>query len=184
MAGGGDGVVWRGPALVVVWADPGVTTGWCVLRVPIAKLLSEGQVGSRRWLWWKVGQYRSADTSSAVDSYLALCRAAWEKAGDEDVVAIGCEGFSLGMQSRDPALLEPVRFLAVLTDRLRGAGSGVMAEVQMPGERSVITDARLRLWDLWVPGPDHQRDALKHGLVFQRRFAGQEKLRKRLGWDG
>jgi hypothetical protein len=171
-----------GPALVVVWADPGVTTGWCVLRVPIERLLLWGQVGSRRWLWWKVGQFRTSGTSASVDSYLALCRAAWGKAGEEDVVVIGYEGFSLAMQSRDPDLLEPVRFGAVLEDRLRG--TGVVPEKQMPGERSVITDARLRLWDLWVPGPDHPRDALKHGLAFFRRFEQQPLLRKRLGWEG
>lgn len=171
-----------GPALVVVWADPGITTGWCVLRVPIVVLLELGQVGATRWLWWKVGQFKYAATGASVDSYLSLCRAAWEKAEECDIVVLGCEGFSLGMLSRDVSLLEPVRFLAVLVDRLRGTGVGV--EVQMPGERSVITDARLRLWDLWVPGPDHPRDALKHALVFLRRFASQEKLRKRLGWDG
>jgi hypothetical protein len=173
-----------GPALVVVWADPGVTTGWCVLRVPIARLLSLGQVGSRRWLWWRVGQFRTSGTSESVDSFLALGRAAWEKAGEEDVVVLGCEGFSLGMLSRDKALLEPVRFLAVLEDRMRAAGGDVAIEVQMPGERNVITDARLRLWDLWVPGPDHPRDALKHGLAFFRRFEQQPLLRKRLGWEG
>lgn len=176
--GGGSG----GPALVVVWADPGVTTGWCVLRVDIEKLIALGQVGVRRWLWWKVGAFRHETTSASVDSFMALGRAAWERAGEEDVVVMGYEGFSLEMQSRDVALLEPVRFEAVLKDRLRG--TGVTAERQMPGERHVITDARLRLWDMWVPGLDHPREALKHGLVFLRRFAGQEMLRKRCGWEG
>lgn len=170
------------PALVVVWADPGVTTGWAVVRVPVWRLLAEGQVGARRWTWFRVGQYRSPGTGVAVSSYLALCRAAWERAGEEDVVVIGYEGFSLRMLSTDPALLEPVRFEAVLLDRL--AGTGVTAERQMPGERSVITDARLRLWDMWVPGMDHGRDGLRHALVFLRRFAGQEALRKRAGWEG
>jgi hypothetical protein len=179
-----DVTVMPGPALVVIWADPGVTTGWCVLRVGISELLREGQVGVLRTLWWRVGQFRHSTTSASVDSYLALCRAAWAKADEEDVVVIGYEGFSLGMQTRDPDLLEPVRFEAVLKDRLRESGSGVVAERQMPGERSVITDSRLRLWDMWVPGPDHPREALKHGLVFLRRFAGQEELRKRLGWEG
>lgn len=171
-----------GPALVVVWADPGVTTGWCVLRVPIEMLLALGQVGVRPWLWFRAGQFRHGSTGASVDSYLSLCRAAWEKSEDGDIVVVGCEGFSLAMQTRDPTLLEPVRFLAVLEDRLRGTGVGV--EVQMPGERMVITDARLRLWDMWLPGLDHGRDGLRHGLVFLRRFASQPLLQKRLGWEG
>jgi hypothetical protein len=181
-----------GPGLVVVWADPGVTTGWAVVRVPIRALLRLGQVESVRFMWWRVGQYRSPGTTASVSSYLALCRAAWERAGEEDVVVIGYEGFSLQMLSTDPALLEPVRFEAVLLDRLAAAsaaastaaGGGVVAHRQMPGERTVITDARLRLWGLWVPGMDHGRDALRHALVFLRRFASQEMLRKRVGWDG
>lgn len=171
-----------GGALVVVWADPGVTTGWSVHRVVISDLLVHGQVGVISRMWYRVGQFRSPSTSAAVDSYLALARAAWDKADDEDIVVLGYEGFSLQMLSSDPALLEPVRFEAVLHDRLRG--SGVVAERQMPGERSIITDARLRLWGLWQPGVEHGRDAQRHGLAFLRRFAGQEALRKRLGWEG
>jgi hypothetical protein len=170
------------PALVVVWADPGITTGWSVHRVSIPVLLARGQVAATSVTWSRVGQYRSGDTSSAVDSYLNLCRAVWEKSDDSDVVVLGCEGFRLMMNSTDEALLEPVRFLAILRDRLRGTGVGV--EVQYPAERSVITDERLRLWGLWHPALVHGRDAQKHGLAFLRRFAGQEALRKRVGWGG
>lgn len=174
--------IMKGPALVVVWADPGVTTGWSVHRVPVRVLLTRGQVGSVPVTWWRLGQFRSRDTSSAVDSYLDLCRTVWDKADEEDVVVLGCEGFRLLMQSTDDDLLEPVRFLAVLRDRLRGSGVGV--EVQQPGERSIITDARLRLWGLWVPGKDHGRDAQKHGLSFLRKFASSEIVQKRVGWTG
>jgi hypothetical protein len=133
-------------------------------------------------MWWRVGQFRSGGTSESVDSYLALCRAAWEKAEEGDVVVIGYEGFSLMMSSRDDALLEPERFGAVLRDRLRG--TEVEPIRQMPSERIVITDERLRLWGLWTPGPDHPRDALKHALVFLRRFVGSAVLRKHVGWEG
>jgi hypothetical protein len=172
--------VMQGPALVVVWADPGRATGWCVVRVNIAELLRLGQVGTTGITWWRSGKFSYDVTSASVDSYLSLCRAAWEKAGEDDVVVIGCEDFSLGMQSRDYWLLEPVRFLAVLQDRLRG--TGVRVETQMPGERNVITDERLKLWGLWKPGPEHPRDAQKHALAFLRRFASQEKVRARYGW--
>jgi len=174
-----------GPALVVVWADPGVTTGWSVHRVVVSELLERGQVGSVGRMWWRTGQFRTSSTSVSVDSYLNLVRAVYEKAGDEDVVVIGCEGFTLRMQSTDPALLEPVRFLAVLEDRLRETeyGREVGVQVQQPGERSIISDERLRLWGLWKPGSDHARDAQRHGLAFLRRFATQPALRKRVGWE-
>lgn len=168
-------------ALVVVWADPGMHVGWSVHRVPVDRLVSLGQVGAVSSMWWRTGVYTVQDTSVAVDSYLALCRAAYEKCGEDDVFVIGCEGFTLQMNSTDYWLLEPVRFLAVLQDRLRESGSGMGVEVQQPGERSVITDARLRLWGLWKPGSDHARDAQRHGLAFLRRYASQPGLRMRIG---
>lgn len=180
-----DVPVLGGAALVVVWADPGVTTGWSVHRVVVSELLVRGQVGSVGRMWWRSGQYRSAGTSEAVDSYLNLVRAVYEKSGEEDIVVIGCEGFTLMMQSTDPALLEPVRFLAVLQDRLRETeyGREVGVQVQQPGERSIISEDRLRLWGLWKPGMVHARDAQQHGLAFLRRFATQPLLRKRVGWE-
>lgn len=170
-------------ALIVVWADPGVSTGWCIVRVPIARLLAVGQVGSTAEQWFKLGEYRSANTSVAVDGFLGIGRRAWEASNEGDVVVLGCEGFILRMQSTDPDLLEPVRFLAVMHDRLRGTGVGV--EVQMPSEaKQTITDARLRMWGLYREGNGHGRDAQRHALLFLRRFAGQAPLRKRVGCTG
>lgn len=183
-AKGAEVPVLPGPALVVVWADPGVTTGWSVHRVVVEELLSRGQVGAVGRMWWRTGQFRCSTTSASVDSYLNLVKAVYGRAGEEDLVVIGCEGFTLLMNSTDPALLEPVRFLAVLQDRLRDTeyGREVGVQVQQPGERIIITDERLRLWGLWKPGSDHARDAQKHGLAFLRRFASKEELRKRVGW--
>lgn len=176
--------VMPGPALVVVWADPGVTTGWSVHRVNISELLARGQVGSVSRMWWRIGQYRSRGTSEAVDSYQRLIRAVHEKLGEEDLFVIGSEGFTLRVQSTDPALLEPVRFLAVLEDRMAGTeyGREIGVQVQQPGERSIISDDRLKLWGLWTNGMNHGRDAQKHGLAFLRRFASQPELQKRVGW--
>lgn len=168
--------------LVVVWADPGVTTGWSLHSTPIDLLVREGQVGALRETTWKTGQFRFDNTSDSVDAYLRLCRKVYEEvADDEDVFVMGAEGFTLMMLSTDHALLEPVRFNAVLLDRLRGTGQGV--EFQQPTERLVITDQRLKLWGVYKPGAEHARDAQRHGLVFMRRFASQPKLRARLGWE-
>lgn len=169
--------------LVVTWADPGMATGWSVHSVPIDLLLREGQVGAVRGMKWKTGQFRFSNTTDSVDAYLALCRKVYEELTDEeDVFVMGTEGFTLMMLSTDYALLEPVRFNAVLRDRLVGTGQTV--EEQQPSERTVITDQRLQLWGLYRPGAEHARDAQRHGLVFLRRFASQPKLRARLGWEG
>jgi hypothetical protein len=170
-----------GPALVVVWADPGRMTGWSVHRVPIWDLMERGQVGSTAVTWSRLGQFGATSTSDAVDSYLGLCRAAWEKAGEEDVVVIGCEGFTLMMNSKDHWLLEPVRFLSVLQDRLRE--TEVRVEVQGATDaKTTITDNRLKTWGLYVPGSDHARDAQRHGLLYLRRFSTQKATRLRAGW--
>jgi hypothetical protein len=172
--------VMEGPALVVVWADPGRMTGWSVHRVNIAELVARGQVGSVSRMWWRVGQFGAVSTSGAVDSYLTLCRSVWERIADHDVMVVGCEGFTLMMNSKDYWLLEPVRFHSVLVDRLRD--TGMVVETQGAGEaKKVITDARLRSWGLYQAGTEHGRDAQRHGLLFLRRYASQPELRERVG---
>jgi hypothetical protein len=104
----------------------------------------------------------------------------WERSEEEDIVVIGCEGFSLEMLTRDYWLLEPVRFLAVLEDRLEG--TGVTVAVQMPNDRTVITDDRLKAWGVWKPGAEHARDAQRHALRFLRSFATHKEVRRRHGW--
>lgn len=170
-------------SLVVVWADPGVATGWSIHRAPIELLLREGQVGAMSQIKWKSGQFSPGSTSASVDCYLDLCRGAYEQIAEEDdVFVIGSEGFILMMQSTDPTLLEPVRFNAILGDRLRGTGQRV--EVQMASDaKNVITDQRLKLWGAWKAGAEHARDAQRHGLLFLRRFASDRRVRERYGWE-
>ena len=146
--------------------------------------MREGQVGAMRQIKWKSGQFNEGGTSANVDAYLALARAAYEQvADDEDVFVIGSEGFILRMLSTEPSLLEPVRFNAVLDDRLRG--TGMWAERQQPSEaKNTITDARLKLWGAYKSGADHARDAQRHGLLFLRRWAADKRVRSRYGWEG
>lgn len=171
-------------ALVTVWADPGDNTGWSIHRAPIDLLLREGQVGAMRQVKWSTGQFNTGSTSANVDRFLDLCRAAYEQILDEDdVFAIGSESFTLRMLSTEPSLLEPVRFNAVLDDRLRG--TGMWAERQSPSEaKNTVTDQRLKLWGVHKPGADHARDAQRHGLLFLRRFAADPRVRQRYGWEG
>jgi hypothetical protein len=169
-------------SLVVCWADPGETIGWSLHKVSCKHLLAHGQVGSVSVMRWSTGQFKARGTSEGVDQYLGLCRLAYERACDEDdIFVIGAEDFVLMQYSTDRALLEPVRFNAVLDDRLRG--SGQVVEKQMPGDAmKEITDQRLMLWGLYKAGAGHGRDAQRHGLLFLRRWAADERLRSRTGW--
>jgi hypothetical protein len=175
-----------GPGLVVVAFDPGVTDGWCILRVPIKVLLRRGQVGAVSQMRWTVGEHRLGSASANVLRAVQLVRLAYEDVMvDGDVLVVVQEDFSLRMMSSDPEMLEPVRWLAVWDHWAATSGGFPFPVVrQMPSEKSVVTDQRLHLWGLWVPGKEHKRDALRHALVYLRRFVSSPKLRKEAGWDG
>lgn len=173
--------------LVVCWFDPGVTTGWAIVRVPIKVLRERGQVGAVPNMQVTTGQYRLDTTSERVDRALEVARTCYtELADEEDIMVVGHEGFTLRMLNSDPEMLEPVRWLAVWDDRF----SPPRAEFPLPVERQdpslalgTIGDDRLRLWGLWQPGREHGRAALKHALMYCRRFADQKVLRQRAGYE-
>jgi hypothetical protein len=172
--------------LVVCWFDPGITTGWAVVRVPIKQLLLLGQVGAVSYMQVSTGQFRGDTTSERVDNALAVTRKAYEELADEeDVMVVGHEGFTLRMLSADPELLEPVRWLAVWDDRFAPPRPEfpLPVERQDPSMMAVIGDDRLRLWGLWQSGREHGRAALKHALVYCRRFSDQKVVRMRAGYE-
>jgi hypothetical protein len=41
----------------------------------------------------------------------------------------------------------------------------------------VAPDSRLKLWDLYQPGPDHMKDSTRHVVTFLRRARENQKLR-------
>lgn len=173
------------PRLVVVSADPGIITGWAVHRLPARCLAQEGLVPSLRYTEASVGQFRMGNTSANVDAFLKVARTAYEEITDEDdYFAVVTESFILTQFSMDPEMLEPVRFNAVLADRLRGTGQGL--EQQSPSEvTTTINNARLALWgqlDRSSAVPVHGRDAQRHGLYYARRFVTDSRVRDRLGW--
>lgn len=172
-------------SLVVVSFDPGVTTGWAIHRIPALRLLNEGLVACAGVLQCSVGQINGGSTSDNVDRFLEIARATYERvAKEEDVFVIAGESFTLRMLSMDPTLVEPVRFNAVIEDRLRGTGQGV--DWQTPSDAlQTINDARLALWGLIDASkhvPDHGRDAQRHGLYYARRWCADIKVRERSGW--
>ena len=177
-------------ALVVCWFDPGITTGWAIVKVPIKVLRERGQVGSVPRMQVSTGQYRVGEagapgtTSERVDRALDIARTCYEEVADEeDVMVVGHEGFILRMLNSDPEMLEPVRWLAVWDDRFRTKEFPLPVERQDPSLMSTVGDDRLRLWGLWQPGREHGRAALKHALVYCRRFADSPAVRLRARFE-
>lgn len=172
--------------LVVISCDPGVTVGWAIHKVPVDRLLAKGLVGTLRYTQYDAGQYRMGNTSENVDRFLDMARLAFEEVADEeDLFAIAAESFQLRMLSSDPELLEPVRFNAVLADRLRGSETPVAW--QTPSDaKTAINDARLALWGVAqkTRGKVHGRDAQRHGLLYCKRFISHEHVRRQAGWGG
>jgi hypothetical protein len=169
---------------VVVWFDPGMSTGWAVVRAPVGYLRERGQVGAVRHTEWQCGQYRVGEevsaerTSADVDRALLMARTVYTTMLEVgDVFVLGAESFTLRMLGMDPELLEPVRWLAVMGDRLRGRE--MWLEQQSPSDAlTTITDHRLKAWDMYS-AQRHGRDAMRHALLFLRRYASQRRVRDR-----
>lgn len=177
--------------LVVVAFDPGISTGWAIVRVPVKLLLELGQVGVTSKMQVTCGQFRTGSTGGNVERATQLMRLAYEEVAEEgDLLVCVQEGFTLRQMSKDPEMLEPVRWLAVWDEkeRLRQEAGGdplpFAVERQDPSlATSVITDSRLRLWGLWFNAKEHGRAALKHALMYLRRFASDGELRALAGWE-
>lgn len=76
-----------------------------------------------------------------------------------------------GGWSSDPEGLSPVSIAACIVCLIEERNLGMQVVMQMPSERSVITDERLKGWGLWSVGSGgpHVRDAWRHLLVALRR---------------
>lgn len=79
------------------------------------------------------------------------------------------EDFILRQRTQGRDLLAPVRLGSALNDRLWNAGFQGEIVWQSPSDaKSVVTDARLKQWDLWYSGSPHIRDAWRHMVKYLR----------------
>jgi len=187
--------------LLVVAFDPGVTSGWSWHCASKEGLLTLGAVTSLRDmrkdvpiiemshfgremdLGYEIGQIEAGAgefaEDSVVDQMMFLIRkavVAYSFDGTIDSLAVVTEDFILRNDSRDRSLLAPVRLNAKLERELRGAGLAMF--LQSPSDaKNVVTDARLKHWNVYEAGMQHGRDAQRHGILFLRRWAGQAGLR-------
>lgn len=180
--------------LYVVGFDPGQATGWAVLRMDLDKLcgdgftaLALGGTDPDRFAW-RAGEFRGSE-NHIVDMMMALVRGVWMEgdfgAGpDSDVVVLAVEDFILQMLSMERSLLSPVRITAAFGYAGRTLPMPRLFHSASDAKK-VVTDERLRRWNLWSVGPDHPRDATRHAVVVARKFvepAWRERMLAACGW--
>lgn len=160
--------------------DPGVTTGWAVFRVPREKLLADGFIQAIRpgtGAGWNAGEF-SGEEEGQVDLMLDIARTVFAEVDEEsgDVWSVVVEGFVVRMLSMKKSFLSPVRLAAKFRREMRNAP--VMLEEPFSSDAmNIVTDGRLRDWNLYRPGSDHVRDAMRHAIMMQRRYSSEPHFR-------
>lgn len=176
--------------LYVVGFDPGVTTGWAVLRLDFERLVAGGFAalalasgGGRDpdLLAWDSGCFTGSENGVA-DQMVGLLRGVWadgvfDQGPDSDVIGVGEESFILRMMNSDPDLLSPVRISAVFGYAARTVPIPRLRQSPSDAKR-VVTDDRLHKMNLYRPGPEHPRDALRHAVLLARKLC-EETFRAR-----
>ena len=161
--------------------DPGVSTGWCVYRVPRLKLLSDGFLACMRGGGggaWNSGEF-TGDDEWSVNAMLAITRAVYaevdEEAGDEWAVLV--EDFIVRMIDMKRSFLSPVRLSAAYRWEMRRAP--VFIDQKLSSDAmNIVTDGRLRDWNMYRPGSVHARDAQRHAIMMCRRYSSEPAFRE------
>lgn len=195
-----------GRNLVIFAVDPGITSGWSALKVPVARLGALGVTRTLARCRWRHGQIlrsgvgvgrmaEAVSDSRHVTLILEQARAVYEEFvfvpseddpedWEEDSFVFVVESFSLRMMSMDTNLLAPVRVTSMLLDRMWARESDLPVFFQNPADaKRTVTDQRLRTWAMYDSGSGpHARDADRHAILFLRRFAESQGIRSSLGF--
>jgi len=166
----------------VIGIDPGGTTGWARITVPRDSIYGHS---TPEIITLEQGQWQGSEEQQT----LAICRyVRGTQSLDYGVgPAIVVEDFTLGIKNPTTdarTLLSPVRLAAMLRYALyRGDMSeGPRIVLQNRSFKRDMTDDDLRRRDLYFPGEEHARDALRHALVALRRARETPRFRDEL-WN-
>jgi hypothetical protein len=115
-----------------------------------------------------------------------LTRLGWvEEVHDPEVdsFVVVIEDFILFREERSRGLLSPVRITARFEQEMKGSRVKMIKQ-SASDMKSTITEARMRRWDMWddLEGKaigTHARDALRHGILFARRWTSHSSIRLR-----
>lgn len=170
--------------------DPGESTGWCVLWWDPEVLWDPAQSIIRSHVAWRAGTI----SGGGENEQMALVLRHLRKYGSaEEGCAVILEDFVLrAMKTMDRNLLAPVRYNAALQFSMWRGLRGVDGESRRwepsfqsaNDAKNVVTDARLKLWNMYAEGPDHARDATRHAALHLRKLrAGGEDMFKAMYID-
>jgi hypothetical protein len=164
--------------IAVVAIDPGITTGWALLHVPIGSIFGDEHGAIELH---ETGEFDGPETSQVK----AICRLLKRRYASTTLApALVIEDFEPRKLSKDKDYLAPVRVgakLAFAVD-LGMAGDIGTPVWQMPSlAMSTATDDRLKAWKLYQPGSEHRKDATRHAITFIRRATKDRSLRE-LAW--
>lgn len=183
-----------GKRLVVFAVDPGVTSGWCALSVPLGILSVAGVRRTLARCRWRHGQVHRDSIGDHVLDYgdtnhvnllidmMGIIYQEWVH--ESDVFCVVLERFDLRLLSSDPSLLSPVRINALLMDRLQGGkypddiDPTPLFMQSASDAKNTVTDARLQSNGMYDPHSGvHARDADRHAILFLRRMVSINSIR-------
>lgn len=159
----------------IVALDPGTTTGvaWVWKHVPdynVHLMLDGGKHGdafeveAKKPLTWHE-ELTAAHT--IVDELEGVERL-------HGLAVVVYEGFTLRQFNMRADLLAPVRITAMVQAVAEEREVGLAAQwiSQSPSSKGTLTRKRMEALNLWLPGKEHARDALRHLVLRLRRGAG------------
>lgn len=162
----------------ILAVDPGTHTGWSIVWFDPDVLFDESKKVARAPIAWWAGMVVGPELRHC--DYL-MARIRQEGIGGEGLCVV-VEDFIVQTIKKERTFLSPPRVTAMLEWALhRGQREpdGVFRHRRLPPKQSAndakntITDARLKLWDMYLPGADHPRDATRHALLWLRRLRGE-----------
>lgn len=133
----------------IVALDPGGTTGVATVKIDDA--------GVCTWSWDQLGPQEHHH-----ELWTTLCD---ELANTGDLTIV-CESFEFRQnRQRDNINLMSREYIGVV--KLFSATYGTPVVFQTAGlAKPFVTDAKLKVMDLWVPGQKHAMDATRHAVTF------------------
>lgn len=142
--------------------DPGTLTG-------LTQLYCSKKTG--KILAWATTILANDELQQAADLH-AWVRAQIEASSSRAPFRLAVEDFKVNKVNGDEEFLSPVRIgrrlegMLMATEPQFAIGGGL--DWYMPARKAEFSDTRLEALGLYVPGPDHRRDATRHALIARK----------------
>lgn len=148
-------------AYQVLSFDPGGHTGWAIFQVHPEAMRGDPEIRVMDNIeWWTTGTI-GGEVNANADAMVETV-AAWPGA------RLTTEGFLIRQRAVE---LVTVELNAIVTWAIRPRYFVVQSSALA---LSTVTPDRLKDWGFWVPGREHERDAVSHALTFLKRKKDQE----------